>query len=152
MGQNFAAHKFARVAEARLIMAKFCLFYGLALAAVLAVIAVPLTALFTETPAIRDVAADYLWIMAISYGGYGLVMSTCAAFNGMGQPGPGLIISVTRVVVLFLPLAWVGKMWFGLHGIFAASAFSNIAVAVIGFIWLGHRIRRAGESVENIRS
>ena len=146
MGQNFAAHKFERVAEARLVIAKFCLFYGFVLAAMLALIAVPLTALFTETPSIRAVAADYLWIMAISYGGYGLVMSTCAAFNGIGQPGPGLIISITRVVVLFLPLAWAGKMWFGLHGIFVASAFSNIAVAVMGFIWLGRRLRRDAES------
>ena len=151
MGQNIGAQRFDRIAEARLVIAKFCLFYGLALAAVLAVIAVPLTSLFTETEAIRSVAASYLWIVAISYGGYGLVMSTCAAFNGVGQPGPGLIISVTRVVVLFLPLAWAGKMWLGLHGIFAASAVSNIVVAVMGFVWLGRWIRRATGNAEKDR-
>ena len=70
-------------------------------------------------------------------------MATCAAFNGIGNPGPGLVLSALRVLILFLPLAWVGKLLIGLDGIFVASAVSNIGVAIIGFAWLGRRIRRA---------
>jgi len=143
MGQNFAAHRFDRVAEARVVIGKFCLYFGLVLAAVLVGIADPLASLFSKTDAIQVVAVDYLWIMAISYGAYGAVMATCAAFNGIGHPGPGLVISVTRVLVLFLPLAYAGKLWIGLHGIFAASAVSNIAVGIMGYAWFGRRIRRA---------
>jgi len=142
MGQNIAAHRFDRMAEARIVIARFCLFFGLALAAVLVLVAVPLSSLFSKTEAIRDVAVGYLWIMSISYGGYGLVMATCAAFNGIGNPGPGLVISVTRVLILFLPLAYAGKVLIGLNGIFVASATANIAVAILGFVWLGHRLRR----------
>ena len=41
----------------------------------------PLTGLFSETDAIHSVAVTYLWIMAISYGAYGMVMATCAAWR-----------------------------------------------------------------------
>lgn len=143
MGQNFGAHRFDRVDAARVVIGRFCLLFGIALAVVLALVAVPVSSVFSKTEAIRDVAVDYLWIMAISYGSYGLVMATCAAFNGIGNPGPGLVLSATRVLILFLPLAYAGKVLIGLHGIFIASAVSNIAVAVVGFVWLGRRIRRA---------
>ena len=145
VGQNFGAHRFDRVEQARVVIGRFCLFFGLVLAAVLALVAVPLSSVFSKTVAIRDVAVDYLWIMAVSYGGYGLVMASCAAFNGIGNPGPGLVISATRVLILFLPLAWVGRELIGLHGIFYASALSNIAVAVMGYLWLGRRIRSSGQ-------
>ncbi|MBT8445289.1 MAG: MATE family efflux transporter [Gammaproteobacteria bacterium] len=150
MGQNHASHRYDRVAEARLVIGRFCLYFGLALAAVMFAVAEPIAAIFSKTEAIRDVAVDYLRIMAISYGGYGLVMATCAAFNGIGNPGPGLVISILRVIVLFLPLAFAGQWLFGMHGIFAASAASNIVVAIIGFIWLGRRISAEAEPESNL--
>jgi putative MATE family efflux protein len=144
MGQNHAAQRFDRVAEAHLVIGRFCLLFGFALAGVIVVVASPVASLFSETDAIRVVAVEYLWIMAISYGGYGLVMATCAAFNGIGNPGPGLVISILRVIVLFLPLAFVGRWLFDLRGIFAASSISNIVVAIVGFAWFGRRIRSQG--------
>jgi len=142
MGQNFAAGKIGRLEEARKVIGRFCLAYGLGIAALIALLAVPVTGLFTNTPAIQQIAVEYLRIMVISYGAYGLVMSTCAAFNGVGYPIPGLIISVSRAVIVFLPLALLGRYLIGLNGIFVAAAFSNILIAVIGYLWLGRNIRR----------
>lgn len=143
IGQNYAAGRLDRVMEARLVIAKFCLGFGLCLAAVLAVAAYPLASIFSDTEVIRTVAISYLWIMAVSYGGYGMVMTTCAAFNGMGNPLPALSISATRTLILFLPLALAGKTLLGLNGIFIASMASNIIVGLLGFTWLGRRIQRA---------
>ena len=142
MGQNFAAGKIGRLEEARKVIGRFCLAYGLGIAALIALLAVPVTGLFTNTPAIQQIAVEYLRIMVISYGAYGLVMSTCAAFNGVGYPIPGLIISVSRAVIVFLPLALLGRYLIGLNGIFVAAAFSNILIAMIGYLWLGRNIRR----------
>jgi len=142
MGQNFAAGKLDRVAEARLAIARFCLWFGLGLAAVLALAAYPVVTVFSDNELIRPVAVHYLWIMAVSYGAYGMVMTTCASFNGMGHPLPGVAISVTRTLILLLPLALVLKLWLGLTGIFVASAISNIVLGLAGFAWLGRRIER----------
>ncbi len=146
MGQNYAAGQLDRVAEARITIAKFSLWFGLCLAALLALVAYPLVSLFSDNELIRPVAVHYLWIMAISYGAYGMVMTTNASFNGMGYPLPGVVISAVRTLILLLPLALLLKLWFGLTGIFMASAVSNIALGLLGFIWLGRRIERLRRS------
>lgn len=143
IGQNYAAGRLDRLTEARAVIGRFCIGFGFCLAVILALVAGPLTGLFTETDAIRAVATLYLWTMAISYGAYGMVMATCAAFNGMGYPLPGLVISVLRTLILFLPLALAGRALLGLHGIFIASALSNVIIAVLSYFWFGRRIARS---------
>ncbi len=150
MGQNYAAKKYDRLDEARRVIGTFCLRYGLFVALVMAILAPGLAGLFSDTETIRQVARQYLWIMAISYGGYGMVMSTCAAFNGVGFPLPGLVISASRALLVFLPLAFLGQWLIGLNGIFVASAASNLLLGVVGYFWFARHIRlhpRGGEPV-----
>ena len=52
-GQNFAAAKYERLIEARRVVSRFCLRFGLILAAALCLVAVPLSGLFTDSMAIR---------------------------------------------------------------------------------------------------
>jgi Na+-driven multidrug efflux pump len=140
-GQNIAAGKFERLVEARRVISRFCLRFGLLLAAALCLIAEPLSALFTESIAIREVAVDYIWLVSMSYGAYGLVMSVNASFNGIGRPLPGVVISAMRVLVVFLPLAFLGRWLFGLPGLFGASALSNLGIGALAYNWLGSQIR-----------
>jgi len=142
-GQNFGSGQFERLLEARRIIARFCIGLGLALAIALALIAKPLTGIFSNTESIQTVAVHYLWIVTISYGAHGLVMSVNAAFNGMGNPMPGVVISACRVFFVFLPLAFLGKFLFGLPGLFTATTLSNLLMGVIGFYWVGRTIIRA---------
>lgn len=149
IGQNYAAGKLDRVSEARRAIGKFCLIFGLSIAVVLAVVAQPLTGFFSDNDTIRGVAVTYLWIMAVSYGGYGMVMATCAAFNGMGYPFPGVVMSALRTVILFLPLAILARWLVGMNGLFLASAASNIAIGVLGFVWFGRRIKRSRQLTDS---
>lgn len=150
MGQNYAAQRYGRLKEARRVIGRFCVLYGLAIALVVAAVAVPVTAYFSDTVAIQTVAYQYLWIMAISYGGYGMVMSMCAAFNGIGFPLPGLMISMSRAMLVFLPLTFLGQWLIGLNGIFLASATSNILLGAIAFAWFGRQIRLHPEGGEPV--
>ena len=142
-GQNFGSGRFDRLLQARRSIARFCLGFGLCLAVFLVLIAKPLSGLFSESQSIRDVAVHYLWIVSLSYGAYGLVMSVNAAFNGMGKPLPGVVISACRVIVVFLPLAFLGRWLIGLEGLFAATLVSNILMGAIAFAWLGRQVRSA---------
>jgi len=139
-GQNIAAEKHDRLIEARRVIGRFCLRFGLLLAAALCLVAQPLSALFTQSSEIREVAVDYIWLVSLSYGAYGLVMSVNAAFNGIGRPLPGVLISSMRVVIVFLPLAYVGHWLFGLPGLFGASALSNLGIGALAYYWLGSQI------------
>jgi putative MATE family efflux protein len=142
-GQNFGSDRFERLLEARRVIAVFCLGFGLALAVILLLISRPLTGIFSESPSIQSVAVHYLLIVSFSYGAYGLVMSVNAAFNGMGQPLPGVVISGCRVLVVFLPLALLGRRLLGVEGLFAAALLSNLMLGAVAFLWLGRRIRAA---------
>jgi putative MATE family efflux protein len=142
-GQNIAAGRFERLVEARRVISRFCLRFGLLLGAALCLVAQPLTALFTQSVAIRAVTVGYVWLVSLSYGAYGLVMSVNAAFNGIGRPLPGVLISSLRVLIVFLPLALLGHRWFGLPGLFGATALSNLGMGALAYRWLGSQICRS---------
>ena len=142
VGMNFGADKFDRLLEARRVIAKFCVIFGLVLAILLDLAAFPLTGLFTATDLIQRIAVEYLWLVSISYGAHGLIMATNSIFNGLGTPMPAVVLTGLRVIIIFLPLAFIGRWLFDLQGVFAASALANIAVGTLAYYWIGHRIRK----------
>jgi len=143
-GQNFGAGLHQRLIEARRLITRFCLLYGVCLALLMDVLARPITGLFTESEAIRTVAVHYIWLVSWGYGAHGVVMSMNAAFNGTGRPLPAVAISSARVLFLFLPLAWLGRWLWGVEGIFLATSVANVVLAVIAYHWLGRHIRAHG--------
>jgi Na+-driven multidrug efflux pump len=53
----------------------------------------------------------------------------------MGRPLPGVVISVARTAVIYIPLAWVADRWFGIPGIFGAYAIANIVTGLAAYAW-----------------
>ncbi len=147
-GQNSGAGRYDRLLEARRAITRFCLGFGLFLALLLILLAKPLTGLFSDSAPIQDVAVHYLWIVTFSYGSYGLVMSMNAAFNGIGKPLPGVIISSCRVIMVFLPLALLGKFLFGLTGLFIATLLSNLLMGAVAWYWLGRQVELSGKAAD----
>ena len=135
VGQNLSAGKEDRIQASLRLCAGFCIASGLFIAGGLALASGFLPTLFSESPEVIHVAKTFLWIAPISYGAYGIVMVVNAAFNGLGNPMPGVMISVTRILVLYVPLAFAGRALFGVAGIFGAYAIANILSGVLGYFW-----------------
>ena len=148
-GQNYGAGRFDRLLEARRIIMRFSLGFGLLLAITMSLLAAPLASLFTDSETIRSVTVTYIWTVSWSWGAYGIVMSVNASFNGSGRPLPGVMISATRVIFLFLPLAFAGRWLFGLNGLFAASSLANLGVGIMAYAWLGKHIRSSEQASIN---
>ncbi len=144
-GQNFAAGHFDRLLEARRLITRFCLAYGVVLIVLLALLARPLTGLFSESESIREVAVDYLWLVSLGYGAHGITMSSNSAFNGMGRPLPAVVITSSRVLLLFLPMALLGRWLFGIEGLFIATSICNLLLALVAWWWLGRHIHQQQE-------
>jgi putative MATE family efflux protein len=140
-GQNFGAGQYDRLFEARSLLTRFCVSYGIFLVVLLGGFAKPITGIFSQSDTIREVAVHYLWLVSLGYGAHGITMSMNAAFNGMGRPMPAVFITSSRVFVLFLPLALLGRWLFGLEGIFAATSICNLSLAVLAWWWLGRHIK-----------
>jgi putative MATE family efflux protein len=142
VGQNLSAGKEDRVQLSLRLCAAFCVSSGLVVAVLLALLSGFLPTLFSDNEAVMSVTRMFLWIAPISYGAYGIVMVVNAAFNGLGNPMPGVIISVTRILVLYVPLAMLGMRFYGIAGIFAAYAVANILSGIIGYYWAKTNARR----------
>ncbi|WP_237064476.1 MULTISPECIES: MATE family efflux transporter [Microbulbifer] len=136
MGQNAGAGKVDRMRETVSVLARFCVGFGLLLAAVLYVAGEPLVRLFSDSGEVIAVAVAYLTLVPFSYAGYGFVMSANASFNGLGRPLPATLVSFLRVLGIYLPLAWVGNQVWGITGLFAATAASNLLLGALAWWWL----------------
>jgi len=144
VGQNLAAGKKSRILHALRLCMLFCVVSGVLMAVCLAVLADFLPALFSSSAEVVSMASLFLWIAPISYGAYGMVMVMNASFNGLGHPMPAVGISVGRIIVLYLPLAFTGMYFFGARGIFAAYAAANIVSGLIAYQWAKKTIRQQG--------
>lgn len=136
VGQNMSAGRADRIFRALYLCTVFCLGAGLVIALLLFALSGLLPGLFSDNPDVTRVTRQFLWIAPISYGTYGMVMFVNAAFNGMGKPMPGVVISVSRMCVIYVPLAYFLDHFFPVAGIFAAYAAANVATGVIAYAWV----------------
>ena len=150
MGQNAGAGKDARLLQTVQVLGRFCLVFGVIMAAILLVMGGPVASLFSDSPQVLSVAVAYLSLVPFSYCGYGFVMSANAAFNGLGHPLPATFISFLRVLGLYLPLAWLGNKFWGIEGLFAATAVSNIVLGAVAYLWLRRYIHIQGADPDEI--
>jgi putative MATE family efflux protein len=135
VGQNLSAGSESRIQESLRLCALFCLASGLVIAALLGLSAGFLPTLFSQNPDVTNVTRMFLWLAPISYGAYGVVMVMNAAFNGLGKPMPAVYISATRMILMYLPLAILGRHWFGIAGIFGAYAIANVLTGLLSYVW-----------------
>ena len=135
VGQNVSAGRADRIFRALRLCTLFCLGSGILMAVMLAFAAEWLPSLFSDNPDVTRVSTLFLYIVPVSYGTYGMVMIMNAAFNGMGKPMPAVHISIARMAVIYVPIAYVANKLFGMEGIFAAYALANIITGVIAYTW-----------------
>ena len=135
VGQNVSAGKADRIYRALWLCTAFCLASGLGIALLLALGSTWLPSLFSDDPMVTGVTTTFLLIAPVGYGAYGMVMVMNAAFNGMGRPLPGVVISAARTVAIYVPLAWIADHFFGIAGIFGAYAVANIVTGLAGYAW-----------------
>jgi putative MATE family efflux protein len=135
VGQNLGAARRDRILLALKLCFVFCLALGTLLALAVGALAIPLARLFSGSAEVVRVAATYLWIVPLSYGAAGIIMIVNAAFNGLGRPLPATVISVTRMVVIYIPLALAGRALFGITGVFVAASLSNLLVGAGAALW-----------------
>ncbi len=135
VGQNWGAQQFARVRLALRLSYGFCLGWGLLMAVGLGLGGPSVSALFNQDPDVIRISALYLWIVPVSYGAAGIIQVASSAFNAMGKPIPSIVMTLTRMLVLNVPLAYVGSQMMGPVGVFVATLIANLAVGLGSYVW-----------------
>jgi Na+-driven multidrug efflux pump len=101
----------------------------------MALAAPAVASLFSKDPAVTKVAASYLWIVSLSYGFQGISTVMASAFNAVNRPLASSAITLARMFVLYIPLAWLGSTLWGLTGVFVGASAATVLTGVGAWIW-----------------
>jgi putative MATE family efflux protein len=142
VGQNHGAGNERRVVLSHRVASLFSLAWSAMVLVVFVVAANPIARAFNDTPEVVAVTAQYLTIVAASYGFLGIVNLTAAAFNGLKRPMSAAGVAALRLFVLLIPLAYVGRELFDLAGVFWGVMAGNVLAGVSGFVWFWLNRRR----------
>ncbi|MDS0300107.1 MATE family efflux transporter [Halogeometricum sp. S1BR25-6] len=134
-GQNIGAGKEDRAARTNDLAAKV-LFGLLTLAGVVVFLAAePITAVFTNDPAVVDVGATFLRYVAPTFGFIGIMRAYAGGFRGAGKTIIAATIAILTQGVVRIPIAWFASRSLGSSGIWLAFAVSNAVGATIAYLW-----------------
>ena len=147
VGQNTSAGRADRILRALRLCMIFCVFTGLMIALMLFLMSNFLVTLFSNNPVIIGVAIQFLLIVPISYGAHGVVMIMTASFNGIGKPIPAVVISVGRMMVLYVPMAFLLGYFYGIAGIFIAYGLANVLSGIVAYFWARSSVKGQIEKV-----
>ncbi len=138
IGQNWGAKRYERVQESLRLSFFFCLGWGALMTVLLGLGSTTIAAQFDRNPEVIQVTASYLRIVPFSYFGTGLLLTVSAAFNALGKPLAAVILSLTRMFLIYIPLAYVGSQLIGVNGVFLAACIANLGVG-LGAVWWSRR-------------
>jgi putative MATE family efflux protein len=146
VSQNFGAGRLDRIREARTVSTRFALGYGGLMAVAFFACAPWLAAAFTDDPKVAETFVSYTRIVSF---GYGLmeVHRYCGFFlTGMYRPISATWLNALRVLVLLIPLSYLGAYGWGVPGVFWGRLATDVVVGVVGIAWVS-RVLRSTPSV-----
>ncbi|MFN3239477.1 MAG: MATE family efflux transporter, partial [Pseudomonadales bacterium] len=135
VGQNWGADRRDRADEAMRLTFSWSLTWGLMVALIFFFLHEPIASFFDDNAEVTQYAGFYLMIVPFSYGAWGVLMMASATFNSLGKPLLSTTMSIVRMFVIYVPLAFIGQHFWGVYGIFGAAAVSNLLMGLVAFTW-----------------
>jgi putative MATE family efflux protein len=133
ISQNFGAGQLHRVEEAYKVSIKFVLFWQVLVYLLLILLAPYISAIFAKEQEVADLITLFIWILPLGYGLQGIIILTNSSFNALHKPLVALVLSVVRLFVCYLPLAYLGSHLYGLTGLFIGALMGIIVMAGISY-------------------
>jgi putative MATE family efflux protein len=136
VGQNWGAGAHERIVETQQVSYRVCWLYGLGAAALLSLLGRFIVGAIVSDEQVLNAATWYLWLVPISYGLFGISMVVGSSFTALGKPMPALVLSLLRMVAIYIPLAFAGDYLLGYRGVYAAAGLANVLIGVLALLWL----------------
>ncbi|WP_462171264.1 MATE family efflux transporter [Pseudoalteromonas xiamenensis] len=135
VSQNFGAKQYDRVLGAYTTSIKFVLGWQLLIYLLLVVCSGLISHTFATEAEVQRVIVLFITTLPLSYGLQGVIILTNSSFNALHKPMNALMLSVVRLFVFYVPFAFIGSHFGGLHGLFIGAAIGNLFTAAIAFGW-----------------
>ncbi|NNN48543.1 MATE family efflux transporter [Vibrio sp. 2-2(8)] len=135
MAQNIGAKNIERSFAGLFLSMRFSIVFQLIIFAMMVPLSIPLSALFSQEPSVRDLLWHYLLVVPLSYGFQGIVMMLVSGLNALHQPMRAFQWSVMRLFVFTLPAAWLGSYLYDVEGLFIGIAAGNTLGGLLGYYY-----------------
>lgn len=146
VSQNAGAGQHERVRRAIFGCFVFVLVWQLGIWLLLQLLAPWLVASYSPGGEMSEVLRSFLWWVPLGLGAQGVVILAVSSFNALHEPARAMRLSVVRLFLLTVPLAWLGGVLGGVEGIFIGLFLANVAVGLVA--WGALRRRLAGLPME----
>lgn len=131
IGQNWGAGFFERVNEIIRKALQLNIIWCCFIALMLAIFARQIAGLFSSEPDVIQVTALYFYLVPLTFIGAQTVSLWGAAFNAAGYPKRAFLNLNGKILIFYIPGAWIGGLIYGFPGTFAGIAIANIMAGVI---------------------
>ena len=133
ISQNFGAGHMHRVEKSYKTSVKFVLVWQLLIYVILVLIAPFIADVFSKEQAVADIIVLFIWILPLGYGLQGVIILTNSSFNALHKPIVALMLSIIRLFVCYVPLAYLGNVFYGIEGFFIGALCGNLVMAMISY-------------------
>lgn len=97
--------------------------------------------LFNRNPELVNMGTHAMFIFFIFFPLVGLQIISSGYFQAMGKPVQATILTLSRQIIIFIPLLLIVPRYWGLDGIWWAGAFSDIGAFLLTGIWLWFEVK-----------
>ncbi len=148
-GQNLGAGKYERINRGIRFSSFLSMSTGALLLVILFIFARPIASLFTRDPAVIAVTVLYFRIVPFVYGLQGIFNISSMILNALNNPLHATFLTIFQMFVLYIPLAYAGKYFFGTLGIFISLVISYTVSGTVSW-FLVHRMVAEASSQKKV--
>ncbi|PCI61024.1 MAG: MATE family efflux transporter [Gammaproteobacteria bacterium] len=152
ISQNFGASKMDRVEYSYKSSIKFVLMWQVLIYVVMVLLAPWISDAFAKEQQVADIIQLFIWILPLGYGLQGVIILTNSSFNALHKPMMALVLSVVRLFVCYVPLAYLGSILFDLEGLFVGALLGNVVMAGISYYFFSKQFSAPDNAAKVILS
>lgn len=150
ISQNYGAGQLDRVMAAYRLVLKFVIFWQLFVYCLLVLGAGWIAAAFSTDQQVMELVKWFIWILPLGYGLQGVIILSNSAFNALHLPMSALVMSVVRLFVFYVPLAYLGSRIAGMQGLFIGALIGNLITAILAYRWFTKQVLRLSVSTKEV--
>lgn len=149
IGQNYGAQKKARVKLSILYSFQIVFLWGGIISIFLYLFSETIMSAFTKDLRIIEIGKSYFYLVPLSYGLFGIRIITSTVFNTLDATIKSTFLAIINLVILFIPLVYLGALWKGIDGVFKAHFITNIVIGIISLFYIKYWLnKKLGENFE----
>jgi len=133
IGQNIGAGKPERARVALFGAIRFTIVFQLLMWLLVAFYSRAIGSAFSTNPEVVEIIGRYLWIVPASYGAHAVTILVMVSLNALKRPKAALVTALIRLLLLNIPLAYLGGQFYGISGLFYGFALGNLLSAIVAW-------------------